>query len=80
MAMGKACVLTPFSAKGYEQMFQDGKNVFIAQNDDDMVNKTLALLRSTQLCETIMSKSLSLAILHFSQSRVDGIVCDVVNN
>ena len=80
MAMGKACVLTPFSAKGYEKMLHDGENVFIANNDDEMVSKTLTLLNSEQLCMSIMHKARSLAVSHLSQARVDRIIDELVNN
>ena len=78
--MGKVGVLTPFSAKGYEKMLHDGENVFIAQNDDEMVSKTLTLLNSEQLCMSIMHKARSLAASHLSQARVDRIIDELVNN
>ena len=79
MAMGKACVLTPFSAKGYEKLLHDGDNVFIATTDDEMINKTISLLKSSELCETMGRKSLELASSHFSQSRVNNIIKSVID-
>lgn len=78
MAMCKACVLTPFSAKGYEKLLNDGDNVFIAKTDDEMINKTTSLLKSSELCETMGRKSLELARHHFSQSRVNNIIKSVI--
>lgn len=78
MAMRKACVLTPFSAKGYEKLLNDEDNVFIATSDDEMINKTTLLLKSSELCENMSRKSLELARSHFSQSRVNNIIKSVI--
>lgn len=80
LSMGKACVLTPFSAKGYELILQDGKNAFIAACDVDFVAKTLKLLNSNLLCDSMMRKSHELAASCFGQSVVNKIIKSVIES
>lgn len=80
MAMGKACVLTPFSAKGYESLLINRDNVFIANSDNEMIEQSVALLSDSNLCHSMMRKSTSLVSEHFSQRRVNTIIKSVIGD
>lgn len=53
MSKGKACVISPFAGKGFENILIDGKNIYIADSCVDFAEKTIKLLKDENLRETI---------------------------
>ena len=53
MSLGKACVITSNSGRGYDKLLIDGKNILIAKNDIDFAEKTIKLLQDNDYRKSI---------------------------
>lgn len=73
MNMGKACVLSEFSTKGFEDILVQGENSYIAKNDEEYVNYIVELLGDSTLCSLMQKKAYSTVKRHFSQNKIDEI-------
>ena len=51
MNMGKACVISSFAAKGFEDILVNGENILIADNDTDFSDKVIKLLKNKEYRE-----------------------------
>jgi glycosyltransferase involved in cell wall biosynthesis len=49
MSRGKACVISSFAGKGYEDILVNGKNIFIAESNVDFAEKIVKLLLDDDL-------------------------------
>jgi glycosyltransferase involved in cell wall biosynthesis len=53
MSMGKACVITQYAGRGFEDLLIDGNNILIAENDNDFAAKVIQLLTDYNLNQRI---------------------------
>lgn len=53
MSIGKACVISSFAARGFEDILTDGENILIADNDIDFSVKVIELLKNREYRENI---------------------------
>lgn len=49
MYMNRPCVISSFAARGFETYFEDGKNVFIANDEHDYAEKVIKILQDAEL-------------------------------
>jgi len=53
MSLSKACVISKYACRGFEDFLLDGKNVFIANDDKDFADKIIQLLKDKDLNQNI---------------------------
>lgn len=76
MSMGKACVLSHSSTRGYEDILEHSHNVFVDQDNASFSKHVVALLTNDSLRNEIAENAYKTASTYFSQESVDKIVGD----
>lgn len=71
MAMGKACVISSHSTRGYGDILDPEKNVVIAKHYTDFSNKLIGLLNDDFKCKEIANSAMKTAQSFFSQKNID---------
>ena len=74
MAMSKACVLSRFCVKGFENVIENGVNAYIAKNDCDFAEQISTLLENENLCNEMMTKAHEKARESYSQYTINNII------
>lgn len=80
LAFGKATVISPFSAKGYETILINGQNTYIAKTDREYVDRLVSLLRSSELTENIAKAGHIQAVKFYSQDSINRIIKKIIKN
>ena len=80
MSMGKACVLSSLSTRGYEDILKQGENVLIASDSTLFTKHVVDLLTDESYCNRISGKAYELATQYFSQKTIDNIIGDLLKN
>lgn len=78
MSMGKACVLSEFSTRGFEDILIDGTNSEIARNYVDYANKVIKLLTDEEYCKSIGLCGYATCKEHFSQENINTILQRII--
>jgi glycosyltransferase involved in cell wall biosynthesis len=53
MYMSKACVISQYASRGFEDLLIDGENILIAENENDFASKIIQLLKDPDLSKHI---------------------------
>ena len=64
----KACVLTGFASRGFEELLQNGKNVVIAKSDRDFIEGVVCLLKDVTLAHETGKSAYEAVAGKFSRS------------
>jgi len=78
-AYGKAIVATPFAARGFEGILEPGRDLLVAESDDDFADRCIELLRDDSLRQRIASNAKHIASRALNQSTIDQIIRDAVS-
>ena len=76
MSIGKACVLSLSSTRGYEDILKHSQNVLIDQDNASFSKHVVELLKNDQLRDGIAKNAFETAKTYFSQDFVDKIIGD----
>jgi glycosyltransferase involved in cell wall biosynthesis len=76
---GKAIVATPFAASGFEGILEPGRDLLVAESDDDFADRCIELLRDDSLRQRIASSAERIASGILNQSTIDQIIRDAVS-
>lgn len=79
MSMGKACVLSTSSARGYEDILKHSYNVLIDQDNASFSKHVVSLLTNDSLRNEIAENAHKTANTYFSQAYVDKVIADCCN-
>lgn len=74
LSMGKATVMTTFSAKGISLNLCSGKNAIIADSDKEMAKEIIDLIKNRTYCESIQKKGHELALELFTLESISNIL------
>ncbi|MDR2853984.1 MAG: glycosyltransferase, partial [Prevotellaceae bacterium] len=66
LQMNRACVVTEFATRGLSDVFEDGKDYFVAKNDKDFVEKLEKLLTNETLNIQTARNGKEKTLQHFS--------------
>lgn len=80
MNLGKACVISSFAARGFENILENGNNIFIADNDFDFAKKVLILLENEELKKSIGKKAKESVNDNYSFDNIFNIISKSINN
>lgn len=67
LSLGKTCVLSRFSIKGFEDVIEEYTNCMIYNNYNDCINKIIILLQDQELCEKIGKRAYNSVANKYSQ-------------
>ena len=74
MAMGKACVMTKFCVKGFENVIDNGINAYVVNDNSEFAEKVTSLLEDKGLCSEIMINAHAKACEYYSQDTINKIL------
>lgn len=74
MSMGKACVLSSMSTRGYENILKHSHNALIDQDNASFSKHVIKLLKDDSLCAEIAKNAFNTANTYFSQDSIDKII------
>lgn len=67
LSLGKTCILSEFSVKGFEDVIEKDTNCMIYNNYNDCINKVIRLLHDQKLCEKIGRRAYNSVADKYSQ-------------
>jgi glycosyltransferase involved in cell wall biosynthesis len=79
MNFGKACVISSFAARGFESILENGKNIFIADNDNNFAQNVIMLLENEELRENIGKKAKESVNNNYSFDYFSDIIVKSIN-
>jgi glycosyltransferase involved in cell wall biosynthesis len=71
---GRAIVATPYAARGYEGILESGRDLLVAQSDDEFANGCIELLTSEARRAALAASARTTAAEQLSQAAIDRIV------
>lgn len=74
MSMGKACVLSPMSTRGYENILKHSQNALIDQDNSSFSKHVVKLLKDDSFCSEIAKNAFNTSNTYFSQDSIDKII------
>jgi len=80
MSIGKACVISSFAGRGFEDILENGKNILIAGNDNDFAEMTIKMLEDKNYRENIEISAKESVNKHYSFDNFSEIInCSIQN-
>lgn len=79
MQMNRACVVSSFSTRGFQDTLTDGEDYLIANNDSMFVEYVVELLKNEELNKMIASNGHTKVTLHYSEQTFNTIVKKIVD-
>lgn len=79
MTLGKACVVTSFSSRGYEELLKDGVNSCVSSDWDKMKEDIIMLLRDEKKCRFMCEASFSTAKQSFSRQSTKELIQQIID-
>ena len=79
-AYGRACVLTPFAYRGYEDCLENGISACVAESPEDYARACIDLLRDSARRDRLAAAGQPRVVRDFSFERVAGVVADTIRN
>jgi glycosyltransferase involved in cell wall biosynthesis len=73
-AYGKAIVATPYAARGYEGILEPGRDLLVAESDEEFADACVRLLQDARLRTTLAANALRAATGKLDQAAMDGII------
>jgi glycosyltransferase involved in cell wall biosynthesis len=74
MSMGKACVITKFASKGFENFLKNGINIIIAENDQSFIDGIVSLLEDNIFLSKVEKESRFSISKEYSFEYFSGVV------
>lgn len=74
MSMGKACVLSPMSTRGYENILKQSHNALIDQDNTSFSKHVIKLLKDDSFCTEIAKNAFNTANTYYSQDSIDKVI------
>lgn len=74
LSLGKVCVLSEFSTKGFNDVVDDGVNCLVYKDYQDCITKLNKLLANQGLCKEISQKAFMAAKGKYSQSGLNEVL------
>lgn len=78
MSLGKACVISKFAARGFEQHLRNGNNILIAENDEDFSGKIVNVINNVELNISLGLNSQETVRQFYSFDNFSKIVLDAI--
>jgi glycosyltransferase involved in cell wall biosynthesis len=77
-AYGRAIVATPFAARGYEGILKPGRDLLVAESDEEFADRCIELLQDESLRTRLSANARDAASELLNQSAVDRIILDAL--
>lgn len=78
MSIGKACVLSEYSTRGFEDIIRNGQNAYIVSSTAEYAEKIIKLLSNDILCNKICENAMKSTSSIYSQSFVNNLVSSII--
>ncbi|MBL0927127.1 MAG: glycosyltransferase [Phycisphaerales bacterium] len=78
LALGRACVLTRHSQRGYEHLLRHGESLWVGDTDEDLAEGCVALLKDPARRRAMAQRGGEIVARHFSFSAIESEVRSTV--
>lgn len=78
ISLGKACVLSQFSTKGFEDVINADTNCMVYHDYNECISKIIRLLRNEQLCADIGKKAFASSSNKYSQTVLNNKLSHII--
>ena len=78
MQMHRVCVTTPVGLRGYESVFESGKDILLAHNDNEFAKQIIKALKDKKMKDSIVESALAKQKLYYSRENFFNIIRSVL--